>query len=226
MGVFTRVRDIIGSNISAMLERAEDPEKLIQYMLREMEDTLVEVKVACAGAMASRKTVERQQGHALGQAELWEQRARLAIERGREDLAREALTEKRRYRERVDALERELASMDAVVEQYKSDLMQLEEKIAEVAVRQKELAQRSRQVSRRLETQYKIRRLDTSKAMERFEKFQHRIDRMEIEAELANFGRRPTLDEKFRAMERDEALERDLEALKAEVARRGVPITA
>jgi phage shock protein A len=107
MGVFTRVRDIINANLNTMLDRAEDPEKLIRLMIQEMEDTLVEIKASCAGAMATQKKVQREREHLRGRVKQWEDRAQLAVDKGREDLAREALMEKRRYLRQAEILEGE-----------------------------------------------------------------------------------------------------------------------
>ena len=93
MGIFTRFRDIISSNLNAMLDKAEDPEKLIRLMIREMEDTLVEIKTACAGVMAGGKKIKRQIGSLGARAQYWEEKAELAVNKGRDDLAREALVE-------------------------------------------------------------------------------------------------------------------------------------
>ena len=97
MGIFTRFRDIISSNINAMLDKAEDPEKLIRLMIREMEDTLVEIKSACAGVMAGGKKIKRQLDGLGTRAQYWEEKAELAVNKGRDDLAREALVEKRKF---------------------------------------------------------------------------------------------------------------------------------
>jgi phage shock protein A len=96
MGIFTRFRDIVSSNINTMLDRAEDPEKLIKLMIREMEDTLIEIKAACAGVMASSKKVQRQLDEIADRVKYWEDKAGLAVSKKRDDLAREALLEKRR----------------------------------------------------------------------------------------------------------------------------------
>src|SRR5210317_1339583 len=97
MGIFTRFRDIISSNINAMLDKAEDPEKLIKLMIREIEDTLIELKASCAGVMASEKKVERRLEGVQSREQYWADRAQLAVDKGRDDLAREALVEKRRF---------------------------------------------------------------------------------------------------------------------------------
>jgi phage shock protein A len=110
MGVFTRLRDIISSNINAMLDAAEDPEKLIRLMVQEMEDTLIEVKASCAGAIAARKKAERAEASAKAAVAEWQDRAGLAIDRGREDLAREALREKKKYEEKAGLFAEEVAA--------------------------------------------------------------------------------------------------------------------
>jgi len=220
MGIFTRLRDIIGSNINAMLDKAEDPEKLIRLMIQEMEDTLVEIKASCAGAMAARKRVERATEAARARAEEWDGKARLAVEKGRDDLAREALLEKRRYRERAEALERELAECDALVGQYQDDIMQLEEKLAAVREKQRVLVQRHIHARRKKRAEDGIRRADTTDAFIRFEQFESRIDRMEAEADLVNVGRRPTLEEEFAQLEGDEEIEQELQELKEQAAHR------
>ena len=130
MGIFTRFRDIISSNLNAMLEKAEDPEKLVKLMIQEMEDTLVEIKASCAGAMATKKKVGRALEEALARAKEWARKAQHAVEKARDDLAREALIEKRRYQERTESLEREIALCDELVEQYQADIIQLEEKLS------------------------------------------------------------------------------------------------
>ncbi|UCD83022.1 MAG: PspA/IM30 family protein, partial [Desulfobacterales bacterium] len=129
MGIFSRFRDIIGSNINSMLDRAEDPEKLIRLMIQEMEDTLIELKAACAGVMAQSKTVERQLQMIEKRVGYWEDKAGLAVNKGRDDLAREALLEKRRHIQRAESLTRELTEHEALLEQYKDDIRQLEEKL-------------------------------------------------------------------------------------------------
>jgi phage shock protein A len=125
MGIFTRFRDIVGSNINSMLDRAEDPEKLIKLMIQEMEDTLIELKAACAGVMAESKKVERQLQTLEKRVDYWEDKANLAVNKGRDDLAREALLEKHRYSQRMESLTNELTEHEALLEQYKDDTRQL-----------------------------------------------------------------------------------------------------
>lgn len=215
MGIFTRVRDIISSNINAMLDKAEDPEKLVKMMIREMEDTLIEIKAQCASGMATKKKIKREIETVLELAKNWDNKAQLAIDKGREDLAREALLEKRRHVERAESLEEELEQAKTLVTQCQSDIMQLEDKLSAAREKQRLLVQRHQNANTKKKAQQQIRRYDTSDALQRFDDFQQRIDRMEADAELVNFGRKATLADEFKALETDTELEKELAALKA-----------
>jgi len=214
MGIFTRLSDIISSNINSMLDKAEDPEKLIRLMIQEMEDTLVEIKVACAGVMANRTKVERALTEAQRRVVQWEEKAKLAVSRGREDLAREALLEKRRYRERAESLEDEAMQFQGVIEQYQSDIAQLEDKLGGAKEKQRLLIQRHIHAQKKKRAQNEIRRVDSADTLVRFEQFENRIERMEAEADLVNLARKPTLDEEFARMEKDDEIEAELQVLK------------
>ena len=221
MGIFTRFRDIVSSNISSMLDRAEDPEKLIRLMIREMEDTLVELKAACAGVMAETKRIQRRHEEADHRARFWADKAQLAAGKGRDDLAREALVEKRRYRQRADGLQQELTDHQHLVEQYQADIGQLEEKLKSARDKQRVLVQRHIHAERKRRAQQEIRRADSAEAVFRFDELESRIERMEAEADLVNFGRRESLEEAIGSLDFDEEIERELEALKMSQAGQG-----
>ncbi len=215
MGIFTRFKDIINSNISGMLDRAEDPEKLIKLMIREIEDTLVELKSACASTMAGRKRVEQNLARAEEKAALWAGRAELAVSRARDDLARQALVERRRFGQVVAGLNDELEELSGLVAQYQEDIVQLEEKLASSREKKRMLVQRHLHARKKRQAQEEIRRMDNSETMARFDAFENRINRMEAEADLVNFGTRPTLDEAFESLATDDEIEQELERLKS-----------
>ena len=217
MGIFTRFRDIVSSNINAMLDKAEDPEKLIGLMIQEMEDTLVEIKASCAAAMATSKRTQRQMVDVRIRSREWEEKAGLAVSKGRDDLAREALIEKRRYADRADAFERELQEMNALIQQYQEDIKQLEEKLRGAREKQRLLVQRHVHALKKRRAQEEIRRVDSTGAVLKFEEFENRIERMEAEAELVNFGRKPTLETKFEELLVDDEIEKDLQRLKSSI---------
>lgn len=216
MGIFTRMRDIISSNINTMLDHAEDPEKLIRLMIQEMEDTLVEIKASCAGAMAEAAKTKRLLDKAQQRAGDWEAKAQLAVDRGRENLAREALLERRRNLQRAAELENQLAGGQALVEEYQDDIIQLEEKLAQVREKQRLLVQRHIRARQQQRAQADIRKARSAEVMMRFDKFTNRVERMEAEAELVNFGQ-PDLQDEFARLESDEEIELELAALREKV---------
>jgi phage shock protein A len=214
MGIFTRFRDIISSNINAMLDRAEDPEKLIKLMIREMEDTLVEIKASCAGVMAERKKAQRQLEDIEAREKYWEDKAGLAVNKGRDDLAREALIEKRGHTRRKEGIELETADLDGLIEQYQDDIRQLEEKLKTARDKQRMLVQRHIHAKRKMQAQQDIRRMDSSEVIVKFDELENRIERMESEADLVNYGKKTMLDEELETLAADDEIEKELQALK------------
>lgn len=214
MGIFTRFRDIIQSNLNAMLDKAEDPEKLIRLMIQEMEDTLVELKASCAGAMASKARVLRSWDAARERSRKWEAKAQLAVEKGRDDLAREALLERRHAEEEAKVREEEMQHFEELIGQYQDDIAQLEEKLEGARNKHRILVQRHIHATRRKSAETRIRKSETSDAFVRFEQFESRIDRMEAEADLVRPARRANLDEAFEKLESDESIELELAALR------------
>jgi phage shock protein A len=215
MGIFTRFRDIISSNINAMLDKAEDPEKLIKLMIREMEDTLVEIKTACAGVMASGKKIQRQIDGHRARAQYWEEKAELAVSKGRDDLAREALVEKRKFNQRTESLESDLVEQDQLVEQYQADIRQLEDKLKSARDKQRMLVQRHVHAHNKIQAQQELRRIDSSETLMKFDDLENRIERMEAEADLVNYGKKTSLEDELERLSVDEEIEDELKALKS-----------
>jgi phage shock protein A len=215
MGVFTRFRDIISANINSMLDKAEDPEKMIKLMIREMEDTLIELKASCAGIMAEKKKILRRLEEMQTREQLWEGRARMAVNKGRDDLAREALMEKRRFHQMVESSEQELNENSVLVNQYHDDIRQLEDKLDKAREKQRILVQRSIRARQAKQAQEEIRRMDNYETIAKFDELENRIERMEAEADLVNFGRKPDLDEEFEELFADDDIEQELASLKA-----------
>ena len=217
MGIFSRMRDIVHSNINTMLEKAEDPEKLIKLMIQEMEDTLIEIKASCAGSIAGEKKIERDIIARNDQAKKWESNAELAIKKGRDDLAREALLEKRKYQNELDILAREAGNAKGIVVQYKNDIDVLEAKLKNAREQHRGLVERHIYASNKTRANTQIRKAETSDAFARFEDFQNRIVRIEEGAKLVNIKPRENLEEEFKAMEKDEKLESELSNLKKSI---------
>ncbi|MBW2700132.1 MAG: phage shock protein PspA [Deltaproteobacteria bacterium] len=214
MGIFSRVRDIVNSNLNSMLEKAEDPEKLIKLMIMEMEDTLVEVKASAAGIMADAKNTRRALNACQDRASGWADKAQLAMDKDREDLAREALLEKRRFSRQAEGLEQELSDMDALISQYHEDLGLLEAKLVEAQEKHRVLVKRAIRAQDKKKVHSQIRKAASHDAVLRFEQFERRIDRSEAEADLVNMHRKDSLEDRFEAMQVEDDIEREMAAMR------------
>ena len=215
MGIFSRLSDIVNSNLNAMCDSAEDPEKMIRLIIQEMEDTLVEVRSASARILADKKTQERQLRSMKTQATTWEEKAKLALSKDREDLARAALHEKRRVESDVTALGGELVLADEHIEQLHQEVAQLQSKLDDARAKRKAILMRADSVSQRRKTQTQIHRKQLDDAFERFERFERRVDGMEGELEAINLGRgKPSLADEIDALATDDMLSEELEVLK------------
>ncbi|MDJ0835447.1 MAG: PspA/IM30 family protein [Acidobacteriota bacterium] len=214
MGIFSRLGEIINANISSMLERAEDPIKMIRLMIHEMEDTLTEIKSSAAEVIADRIRIERRLREAKQNASEWEHRAELAISKEREDLAREAVERKLLHESQARDLEKKLASADELVKQYQEDISRLEEKLKGAYRRQKELADKMKHARQRKKVEEKIYQVNTAGAFARFEEYNDRIDRMEADTAVTKMSGGPDLEQKFRDLESESDVEAELARLK------------
>jgi phage shock protein A len=220
MGIFTRFRDIVSSNMNAMLDKAEDPEKMIKLMIREMEDTLIEIKSSCAATIASQKKVERLLDEAREQEMFWNQKAELAVTKGRDDMARQALMEMRRFTQRAQAVEEELTDLSDIVEKYRDDIQELEGKLKSAREKQRLLVQRHIRAQKKKKAQQEIRRADSQDVLNRFDEMETHIEHMEAEADLVNVGKQSTLEEAFEDLAADDEIEAALSALKSSQSRK------
>lgn len=214
MGIFTRFKDIVASNINTMLDKAEDPEKMIKLMIREMEDTLIEIKSSCANTIANQKKVQRLQAETRDRETFWDKKAALAVTKGRDDLARQALMEKRRFTQRLDAIDEELTELGFMVEQYRDDIQELEEKLKSAREKQRLLVQRHIRATRKKRAHQEIRRADSTETLRKFEEMESHIERMEAEADLVNYGRKSNLEAEFEQLSADDDIEAQLRDLK------------
>ena len=219
MGIFSRMSDIINSNINAMLDQAEDPAKMVRLIIQEMEDTLVEVRTSSARVLAERKQATRRLEQARADAEGWEEKARLALSRQREDLARGALQEKRAIDEEVTLVEAELAAADEHIEQLSAEVLQLQQKLDDARARQKALSLRTQTVQSRIKVKRQIQRDALDDAFLRFERFERRMDTLESQLESMDIGRdvSPDLAAQISVLTDDERISDDLARLKKEM---------
>jgi phage shock protein A len=219
MGIFSRMSDIINSNLNALLDQAEDPEKMIRLIIQEMEDTLVEVRTSSARVLADRKAAARRVEQLHAEAEGWENKARLAISKGREDLARAALQEKREIEDELTAIEGELAATDEHIEQLNEEVGKLQHKLSDAKAKKKALMMRSKTVESRIKVKRHTNREALDDAFSRFEHFERRMDNLESQLDVMDLGQdvAPSLAAEINALEEDEKLTAELERLKSEV---------
>jgi phage shock protein A len=217
MGIFSRFSDIVNANINAVLEKAEDPEKIIRLMIQEMEDTLVEIRSAAAKCIADRKELGRHIEHLERESAEWARRAELAVRREREDLARAALVEKQGIGDRVDQMRLELESLDGQLDKFNADITQLQSKLDDAKTRQRSIVIRHKTASSQLSARKHIHDDRIDEMLYRFENAESRIDRVESEAEAINMGRGQNLANEIEDLEQDDRVEAELADLKSKV---------
>jgi phage shock protein A len=219
MGIFSRMSDIINSNLNALLDQAEDPQKMIRLIIQEMEDTLVEVRSSSARVLADRKAAARRLKQVQEEAQSWELKARLAVNKGREDLARAALQEKHAIEDEVVVVETELQAADEHIAQLSTEIGQLQQKLSDAKSRQQTLLMRSQTVESRIKVKRQMHREALDTAFQRFEHFERRIDNLESQLELLDVGRdvAPDLAAEIESLQQDERISDELQRLKAEL---------
>lgn len=214
MGIFSRFTDIVNSNINAILDKAEDPEKIVRLMIQEMEDTLVEVRSAAARAIADRKEIARKLEALEREAQDWQDKAELALDKDREDLAKAALAEKALVARAADGVRAQRDAVDESLEQLSSDIASLEAKLADAKARQEAILVRHETASKRLEVRKRLHDYRVDDALVRFERFERRIDGLEGHVESYDLGKKD-LDQEFAELESAEAVAEELRALKS-----------
>lgn len=215
MGIFSRLTDIVNSNLNSILDRAEDPEKLIRLVIQEMEDTLVEVRSSTVRTIAERKEIERKLNQLNRDLEEWQRKAELALSRDREDLAKGALVAKSKIAEQIDVLEHQLVHIEEALAKSSEDISRLQEKLTDAKKREKAIVLRHKSAASRLKVNTQIHDDRINDAFARFEQVERNLDELEGRAESMDIGRKRTLAEEFSDFEASTKVEQELADLKA-----------
>ena len=217
MGIFTRFADIVNANINVLLDKAEDPEKLIRLIVQEMEDTLVEVRTASARTIADKKDISRRINQLQKDAAEWESKAELAISKGREDLAKAALSERNKSADIAEELSKELDKVEAELARLTAEVSQLQEKLNDARARQKALLMRHKTTSSRLKVKKSMYENTGDKAVDKFDRFERKLNDLESEVESYDIVGNSSLADEINDLEKDEAIDQQLADLKKRV---------
>lgn len=220
MGVFSRMSDIINSNVNAMLDKAEEPEKVVRLIIQEMEDTLVEVRSAAARTIADRKELERRMTHARREADEWQRRAELAITKGRDDLAKAALAEKKHMDGAQDSLKEQYNEIELGLAKLNDDIAALQGKLADAKHRQKALESRHHTATHRLKARSRTHDERINSALGRFEHYERKLEHMEGKVDAYDLGKQHDLNREFAELETNDHVEAELAALKERMSSR------
>ena len=216
MSIFSRISDIINSNISSLLDKAENPEKMIRMVIQEMEETLVEVRSGTAKVIAEKKTLVRRAEQLRRQAQDWEAKAELALSKDREDLAKAALVEKANINASVDILEADMQKLDATLDKLSSEIEQLQAKLNDARARQKTIVMRTRATQSRMDVNRHLHSYSIDNAMDKFEYYEKKIDLMEGQMESIHVERKG-LQSEFDELARQEKIDQELASLKSKL---------
>lgn len=216
MKMFKRFKNIINANVHAKLDKFEDPQKMVRYMLTEIDETLLNAKAATAERMASRTIIEQELSQAQKSSQRWDKRATMAVENGSDELAREALLEKHTITKRIELLQDELTQMDQIIASMQEHIATLATKRQEIRDKERLLIERAYHAKEKKKVLETLKSLDCASACRKFAEFEEKIERLEADAEMAGFS--PTTkstEQQFAELETNATIEAELAKLKA-----------
>ena len=217
MSIFSRMTDIVNSNLNALLDKAEDPEKMVRLIIQEMEETLVEVRSTSARAIADRKDLERRVQWQQDEAGEWQRKAEVAVSKGRDDLAKGALVEAKKSTEQAESLHGELDVLNSTLAKLGDDISALQEKIKDAKARQNAIIMRGKAAHSRLDVRRTLSDHNIDGAISRFEQYERKMDDLEGQIESYDLGQKSLADE-ISELEGDENVDAMLKDLKARMA--------
>jgi phage shock protein A len=221
MSIFSRTRDIMAANFTELLDRAEDPSRMIRMIILEMEETLVEVRASAARSIADAKEMRRAMVRLEGLTDSWTEKAELALSKGREDLAKQALIERQKAADMAKSLEEEVAVIDTTLKAYEADIAKLQGKLREARARQNAISTRIESAVTRAKAREMLNGSRTEDAFSRFELLERRADFAEGRAEALGMTGPKSLEEEIADLRAEEQVDKELEALKARLSNKG-----
>jgi phage shock protein A len=220
MGIFSRTRDIIAANVTDLLDKAEDPAKMIRMIILEMEETLVEVRASAARTIADQKEMRRHIAKLEKLQESWTEKAELALSKDREDLAKAALTERQKAADMCAQLTAEINVLDDGLRASEGDIAKLQTKLREARTRQNSIMTRLESAHNRAKLRDMYAGPKTNEAFSRFDLLERRVDFAEGRADAMSLGAPPkTLEEEIAELQSSDKVDAELAALKARIAK-------
>lgn len=218
MGLFDRIMRVIRANINSLVGKAEDPEKILEQAVIDMQEDLIQLRQAVAASIATQKRTERQYSQTQSQADEWYRRAQLALQKGDDNLAREALTRRKTYQETAAAMKGQLEQQSAVVNQLKQNMRQLESKIADAKAKKDLYVARARSAKASEKLNEMMGQFNTGSAMNAFERMEEKVLQLEARSQaLAELGAADSLESKFASLEGSSGVDAELAAMKAQL---------
>lgn len=221
MSIFSRTRDIFAANMTELLDRAEDPARMIRMIILEMEETLVEVRASAAKTIADGKDMRRTLARLEDLQSSWTEKAELALSKGREDLAKAALLERQKAADMAEGLREEIKVVDETLKGYEADIAKLQGKLREARARQNAIAHRLESAVTRAKARELLNGNRTEDAFSRFEVLERRADFAEGRAEALGMTGPKSLEEEIAELKASEKVDAELEAMKAALAAKG-----
>ncbi|MEN8179737.1 MAG: phage shock protein PspA [Pseudomonadota bacterium] len=217
MGIFSRLNDIINANLNSMLDRAEEPEKIIRLVIQEMEDTLVEIRSDAARTIADKKKQRRRIERLSEEIQEWERKAKLAVSKSREDLARAALGEKNSLEQVVQVLNEDMEDLEIQLSKLNEDIASLQIKLDDAKARQKTITMKQSTSNGRLQVREKLHDRRVDDAFSKFEDLERKMDNVEGKIESFDLGRSKSLQEEFAELEAQDKIDEELAKIRAKI---------
>jgi len=216
MGIFSRLADIVNSNLNALLDQAEDPKKLIRLIIQEMEETLVEVRSSSVRVIADKKEATRRLDRLSRESREWESKAKLALSKNREDLARAAISERGNIEEEIAVVGQEIVALEDHLHKLDSEVSQLQNKLDDAKAKQKALLLREKTVQSRYKVKSQLHSNKVDEAFNKFDAFERKLDEYEGHVESLDLGRKD-LSSEIAGLETSDKIDEELERLKKEL---------
>ena len=217
MGLLDRIGRVIRANINSLVGQAEDPEKILEQTVLDMQEDLIHLRQAVAQAIATQKRTERQCSQAQSTSNEWYQRAQLALQKGDDHLAREALTRRKSYQETAEALRSQLDQQSGIVTKLKQNMLTLESKISEAKTKKDLYIARARSAKASQQINDMLGRVGTGSAMSAFERMEEKVLQLEAQSEaIAELGT-DDLEKRFASLEGGDTVDEELAAMKAQL---------